>query len=221
MSEIKNSKVENKTPFLQRRITTNILLLVAASILVASFFLPYWEMHMQAPQYPEGLHLYTYLDGVKGDNAEINQLNHYIGMGNIDAAAEFERSIAWIAILSLAVGGVLVGVIGFKIRQIFYLPPVLFILGFLADFSYRMYDFGYNLDPKAAIKLDPFMPTLVGTGKIGQFVTTAYFSTGFWMAVASCCIFIFALFNKRAKCQGCEDRFKCKVLCDNKRYATK
>lgn len=218
MSEPFVLDLSNKTPFFQRRLTTNILIIVAAIILVASFFMPYWEMHMMAPQYPEGLHVYTYLNEVKGDTAEINQLNHYIGMGNIENAAEFERSIAWVAILSLAIGGVLVGAIGFKIRQIFYLPPVLFILGFLADFTIRMYDFGHNLNPDAAITLEPFMPTILGTGKIGQFTTTAYFSTGFWMAVVSCAIFLFALINRRAKCLGCENRFKCKVLCDNKRY---
>jgi len=138
-------------------------------------------------------------------------------MGDIDKAAEFERSIAWISILGLSIGGVLVASIGFKIRRIFYLPPVLFLLGFLGDFIFRMHQFGHRLDPNAAIDMEPFMPTIMGTGKIAQFTSTAYFSTGFWMAVVSCAIFLFALMNRRAKCQRCPDRHKCKVLCDNKR----
>lgn len=206
-----------KIPLLQRRVTTNVLMILGAILLVSSFFMPYWEMHLEAPQYPEGLHVYTYLNGVKGDTAEINELNHYIGMGKIENAAEFERSIAWMAILGLAIGGVLVGAIRFKISRLFYLPPVLFILGFLGDFTYHMYRFGHDLDPAAAITLAPFMPALVGTGKIGQFTSTAFFTSGFWMAVASCGIFLFALINRRARCLGCEDRMRCKILCDNKR----
>lgn len=218
MVENKNSKtIATRIPFLQRRITTNVLMIVGAIVLVSSFFMPYWEMHLAAPQYPEGLHVYTYLNGVKGDTAEINELNHYIGMGKIENAAEFERSIAWISILGLAIGGVLVGAIRFKVSRLFYLPPVLFILGFLGDFTYHMYRFGHELDPAAAITLAPFMPVIIGTGKIGQFTSIAFFTTGFWMAVVSCAIFLFALANRRARCLGCEDRLRCKVLCDNKR----
>ena len=218
---MKEDKAPNKTtsviPFLQKRITTNILMVFGAILLLSSFFMPYWEMHLAAPQYPDGLHVYTYLNGVRGDTAEINELNHYIGMGKIETAAEFERSVAWIMIMGLAVGGVLIGAIRFKMRRIFYLPPVLFILGFLADFTYQMYRFGHDLNPHAPITLTPFMPTLVGEGKIGQFTSVAFFSTGFWMAVVSCAIFLFALINKRARCQGCADRLGCKILCDNKK----
>lgn len=206
-------------PFMQRRLVINILMILGACVLVTSFFFPYWEMHMQAPQYPDGLHIYTYLDGVKGDTVEINQLNHYIGMGKIDDAAKFERRIAWYAILGLALGGLIVVALNFKIKRIFYLPPILFLVGFLGDIAYWMYRFGHDLDPSAPFSssIEPFMPVLMGEGTIGQFKTTAFFTTGFWLAVAATAIFTFALMARRAKCLKCEHRHKCKVLCDMNR----
>ena len=174
---------------------------------------------MQAPQYPKGLHIYTYLDHVEGNTREINIINHYIGMGKIDSAAKFERRISWCVILLLALGGVLVSSIRFKINRIFYLPPILFVIGFLADFTYWMYRFGHNLNPNAPITfVKPFMPTLFGTGKIGQFMTTAYFSTGFWMVVVATFLFIFALIKRRAECQGCEHYNECEVLCNKSSF---
>lgn len=193
------NETKSEIPFFQQHLVIVALMSLGSLIMIASFFKPYWEMHLIAPQYPDGLHVYTYLDGVKGDTAEINELNHYIGMGKIESAAELERSIAWIAVLFLAIGGVIVGALRFNMHRIFYFPPFLFLAGFLADFSYQMYQFGHNLDPNAPIKLEPFMPSLLGTGKIGQFTSTAYFSSGFWMAFAACLIFLFALMNKRAR----------------------
>lgn len=207
-----------KVPFVQRRIVINLLMLLGAGLLTASFFFPYWEMHLKAPQYPDGLHVYTYLDGVKGDTHEINQINHYIGMGKIDDAAEFERRIAWYVVLGLSIGALILVALNFKVRRIFYLPPILFILGFLLDFLYWMYRFGHDLDPRAPFNsIEPFMPVILGLGKIGQFETTAYFSTGFWLAVISSVIFIFTLMTRRSKCLKCEHRHKCKVLCDMNR----
>ena len=193
------------------------MMLLGSALLLASFFFPYWEMHMQAPQYPKGLHIYTYLDRVVGDIREINIINHYIGMGKIDSAAKFERQVSWAAILLLTLGSVLVASIRFKINRMFYLPPVLFLLGFLADFIYWMYQFGHNLNPSSPITfIKPFMPTVLGIGTIGQFKTTAYFSTGFWMATAASALFIFSLTKRRVECQNCEHYHDCSMLCNRK-----
>ena len=210
---------EKSTPikFWQKRIILTAVMFLGAALLIASFFFPYWEMHMQAPQYPKGLHVYTYLDRVEGDVREINIINHYIGMGKIDSAAKLERRISWYAILFLALGSILVASIRFKINRIFYLPPILFIMGFLADFIYWMYQFGHNLNPSSPISfIKPFMPTILGTGTIGQFKTTAYFSVGFWMAVIATCLFIYSLAKRRVQCQDCEHHHACQVLCDRK-----
>ena len=74
------------------------LLLVAAAVLtLAVYFLPLWNLTMFAPQYPHGLQLDIYDHGLVGGNGgqdikEINLLNHYIGMRDLvaDDFTEFD-----------------------------------------------------------------------------------------------------------------------------------
>ena len=73
--------------------TPGFLLLCARVLLLVSLFLPYWNMELHAPQYPDNLNLIAYLNHLSGDVAEINGLNHYIGMRPLEEAAQFERSI--------------------------------------------------------------------------------------------------------------------------------
>src|SRR5688500_16437162 len=60
--------------------------------LAVSFFQPLWRISMEAPQYPAGLSLEIYAYKIEGGNegqhlAEINTLNHYIGMRSLDRQA--------------------------------------------------------------------------------------------------------------------------------------
>ena len=64
-------------------ITSRILVAFASGALVAVFFLPAWRIDLFAPQYPEGLTLNIWINGVSGDVDIINGLNHYIGMKHI------------------------------------------------------------------------------------------------------------------------------------------
>ena len=48
--------------------------------MIAAFFLPLWDIFLDAPQYPEGLQMQIWLDHLSGDTKTINGLNHYIGM---------------------------------------------------------------------------------------------------------------------------------------------
>src|SRR5574341_1491211 len=66
---------------------SRILILIAAVMLVPTYFFPLWEMTLYSNQFPEGLKLniYSYkLEGGKSefrdDLKEMNSLNHYIGM---------------------------------------------------------------------------------------------------------------------------------------------
>src|ERR1044071_6267354 len=67
---------------------------LAAVLLVASIFLPYWRLTLLAPQYPGGLRVEAYLDRLDGDVREIDGLNHYIGMPPLGEAAKIERSLS-------------------------------------------------------------------------------------------------------------------------------
>src|SRR3989338_4832605 len=56
------------------------LLMLAALLLMTSMLLPQWSMTMFAPQYPKGLQVSVYVNHLEGDMAEIDALNHYIGL---------------------------------------------------------------------------------------------------------------------------------------------
>src|SRR5210317_981713 len=79
-----------------------ILFVAAALLLLVSIFLPYWKMTLLAPQYPGGLHVTAYVNELTGDVAEIDGLNHYIGMRPLNEAAKLERSVSVFAIGALA-----------------------------------------------------------------------------------------------------------------------
>ena len=79
-----------------------VLLVVSAGLLYSTIDDIYWEMHLDAPQYDYrgGLDVVIYIDRMEGkdpvfdDLREINALNHYIGMRDLDEAAVLEREIA-------------------------------------------------------------------------------------------------------------------------------
>ena len=61
-------------------VTSRILVAFASGALIAVFFLPAWRIDLFAPQYPEGLTMNIWINGLTGDVDVINGLNHYIGM---------------------------------------------------------------------------------------------------------------------------------------------
>ena len=169
------------------------LVLASASLFVASFAFPYWDMRLKAPQYPEGLNVSVYLNHVEGDVHEIDLLNHYIGMSKLESAAPLEKRFAWFGILGLAAATLLVIPAGGRIYKLFYLVPPLFLGGFLGDLYFWMYRFGHVLNPEAPVHVQAFTPALLGEGKIGQFTTLAFFGTGFWMAFGASVLLLIVL----------------------------
>ncbi|MFO0839935.1 MAG: cytochrome C [Phycisphaerae bacterium] len=191
---------ERRAHRLRYRLPT-ILLLVAGTMLGASYTQPYWKMTLHAPQYPKGLHVQAYLNRLVGDVKEIDGLNHYIGMRPLNDAAQFERATS--AMLIGAVALLLVGAILIHNwwAALLALPALLLPLGFLADLQYWLATFGTNLDPKAALSssIKPFVPPVLGVGVIGQFKTVASAGIGLWIAIASSLVVLIALwFHRRA-----------------------
>ena len=86
------------------------MLLAAVSLLLATtYFFPLWHIGLTAPQYPEGLGLYIWVNQITGvkphDLNSINGLNHYIGMKAIEPDAIPElRFMPWI-LAGLIAGG--------------------------------------------------------------------------------------------------------------------
>ena len=79
----------------------NVLLGAAAVLLLVSMFLPYWKMTLNAPQYPSGLSVEVFVNRMTGDVAEIDGLNHYIGMRPLGEAAQLERAVSMVAVAFL------------------------------------------------------------------------------------------------------------------------
>lgn len=182
-------------------ILPTMLLMLGAMLLVVSIFLPYWNMTLHAPQYPDGLHVRLYVNRMTGDVQEIDGLNHYIGMPKLEEAGKVERSFSLIAIGSLALLLMAAIFIHNPWAAVLSLPAILYPLVFLADLFYWLYTFGHNLDPKAPLSnsIKPFTPTLLGEGKVGQFNTTAMVDIGFYLAIlASLVILVGLYFHRRA-----------------------
>ena len=65
---------------------SKILVIIGALCLILTFLFPLWYIDLEAPQYPEGIGLDIWINKITGHNphdlANINGLNHYIGMKN-------------------------------------------------------------------------------------------------------------------------------------------
>ena len=79
-------------------------LALASVLLLVSLFQPYWRMVLHAPQYPKGLTVHAYLNRLEGDVAEIDGLNHYIGMRKLDEVAKLERELSIMAVTAVSPG---------------------------------------------------------------------------------------------------------------------
>ena len=163
------------------------LLLAAAVLLAAASLLPLWGMVLVSTQYPEGLRMVVYPTRIIGDLAEINALNHYIGMTPI--ADDFFVELRYLrpALLVLA-GALALAALARRARWM----PVLPLVGMIAMAAaglgvmrYRLWQFGHQLDPQAAITIDPFTPPMVGLNQIAQFASYSYFSWGFFLPLVA------------------------------------
>src|ERR671925_863152 len=92
---------DGSTHHLADYLLPSALLMLAALTLMISMFLPYWSMKMTAPQYPKGLRVNVYVNHLEGDMREIDELNHYLGMPELDKGGQLERSISFIAVAVL------------------------------------------------------------------------------------------------------------------------
>jgi copper chaperone NosL len=134
---------------------SRLLLLAGVAFLMLSYWWPLWQIKLVAPQYQEGLtlniHSWRIVAGNRGhDIAEINNLNHYIGMKPIREADFFE--MRWMPFI---IGGFVLftlraAVFGMMRYTIDLFAMFSYFGAFsLASFVYRMWDYGHSLDPKA------------------------------------------------------------------------
>jgi len=157
-----------------------LLLAVAALLLAAIYFFPLWNLTMFAPQYPDGLRLDIYSHKLVGGNndqdiKEINVLNHYIGMRDLvpEDFTEFKWLPFVVGIIALLyLRAAVLGTIGVLLDVL--VLNVYFSAFALWSFGYKLYEYGHNLAPTAAVKVDPFMPPVFGFKQLANFQVYSY-----------------------------------------------
>jgi copper chaperone NosL len=181
--------------------TPTVILWLARFALLVSIFLPYWQMKLEAPQYPDGLFVVAYLNRLTGDVKEIDGLNHSIGMRPLNEAAQLERTLSIAAIIALMLLVEGAAIIRTKWAALLTLPAILFPAFFLGDLYFWLHNFGQNLDPNAALSnaIEPFTPPVLGVGMIGQFRTIAWPGAGLILSgCASVLVIVGLFFHRRA-----------------------
>ncbi len=176
-----------------------LLLLGAALALLVTFITPLWNLTMFAPQYPDGLRLdifsYTLAGGRGGqDVREINVLNHYIGMR--DLMVEDFTEFKWmpfvigalaLLILRAAVHGTVAALVDVTVVFTYFGAFSLW------SFGYKMYRYGHDLAPTAAVKVPPFTPPVFGYRQIANFEVYSYPRLGTYAMVLAVLLLLAAL----------------------------
>lgn len=162
------------------------LLIGAALLVLLAIFLPLWGMTLASVQYPEGLRMVVYPTRITGDVTEINLLNHYIGMAEISDDYFVELKVIP-ALFGLIAGACLLAAL---VRRTWTLVLSLVLMAGAAVYGFwsmrtRLYDYGTNLDPQAAMQIDPFVPPMLGENVIAQFGTYSYFSWGTYLPMVA------------------------------------
>ena len=177
------------------RLSKPIIRLLALGASVAfglAMFLKLWVMTLISTFYYDGLHLNVYASKVTGDLSELNILNHYIGMMNIDNSLPELQWIPWvfriIVLLCLIIaiwpsrlivtGGIILIFVGLVITA--------------GDFYYRLYEYGHNFDPSAAIKVPVFTPKIIGDYTLANFSVTTGFGVGGYLTILGAILLIAA-----------------------------
>lgn len=171
---------------------SRILVLMAALVLGLGYVLPLWKIDLEAPQYPEGIGMRIWVNTISGTNPNdldnLNRLNHYIGMKEIvpDSIPEL-RFMPWILGGLICLGLLTALVRSRKLLLAWAAVFFLFAAVGLVDFYRWGYDYGHDLDPRAAIKVPgmAYQPPLIGSKKILNFTSHSWPASGGWIAIGS------------------------------------
>ena len=180
-------------------VTPRALILVALLLLMPAYVFPLWKLTMFAPQYQDGLRLQIYswkLDGGNNgqDVREINVLNHYIGMRDLDSSAFTE--FKWIPFVLGGLGLLFLrtAVLGHMAHLVDVVVLFLYFSLFsLWSFAYKLWVWGHDLAPTAAVKVPGFMPPMFGYRKIANFEVYSYPEMGSYALVAVALLLVAAL----------------------------
>lgn len=160
-------------------------MIIGILFLIPLFFLPLWNITLEAPQYPIPLgmdiHISKFADMHPHDIKNINLMNHYVGMQYIpETIPEFQ--IFPYVIGFMIVLGLIFGFMG-SYKLFFTWFVIMSILGLLGMYDFYMweYDYGHNLSEKAIMNFKNddgsvmgFQPPLWGSKDILNFTAHSY-----------------------------------------------
>ena len=195
MTSFLNGKLNNKG---------RILYVLAAILLGISLYFPWWTMVLEAPQYrgDRALTLSVYAHKLDGNIDILNTLNRYIGMMQIDEASFPElQVIPWFvgALIFLSILTALV-----RRNSLALATFAAFCISGAIGFSrmlHWLHTFGTDLDPRAAFRIEPFVPPIIGTHQLANFTTFSNFGLGAYLLGVVALLMIVALWRCR-QCDG-------------------
>jgi len=177
-----------------------VMILAAALLAMAIYVFPLWNLTMFAPQYSDGLRLDIYSYKLEGGNngqdvKEINILNHYIGMR--DLVTEDFTEFKWLPFVVGALGllylrAAVLGTVG-QLVDVLVLNAY-FSAFALWSFGYKLYSYGHNLAPTAAVEIPPFMPPMFGSKQLANFEVYSYPQAASYALGCSTLLLLAALF---------------------------
>lgn len=169
-----------------------VLFFLSAAALLTLFVFPMWQITLIAPQYPHGVTMYIWINKITGSEPgtlqNINILNHYVGMKNIEPDSIPELKYFQYIVGAMALIGMALAWTGKRSLWIGWLVllAILCTAG-MYDFYLWEYDYGHNLSPTAPIKIPgmAYQPPLIGNKVLLNFLAKSWPHTGGWFIVVS------------------------------------
>jgi len=158
-----------------------ILMIAAALGLLTLFLFPMWRITLIAPQYPDGVTMFIWINKLGGETAStiqnINILNHYVGMKFIEPESIPELKYFPYVVIGMALLGL--GAAASNKKGLFLTWGILMVILAAAgiyDFYLWEYDYGHALSATAPIKVPgaSFQPPLFGSKLILNFTAQSY-----------------------------------------------
>jgi copper chaperone NosL len=169
--------------------------------LAAAWFFPLWSISLTAPQYPEGLGLSIWVSKISGrmphDLTNINRLNHYIGMKEIEPVSIPELRYMPFILAALIFLGIMTGLVRRRALLLLWAAALVAVsLAGLADFYRWEYDYGHNLDSSAPIKVPgmSYQPPLIGSKRLLNIDATSWPAAGGLMMALGVALAVAGLF---------------------------
>ena len=196
------NKDRYKSPNIPKEDAGDLKKLIEDDMEISVATMPIWYVALEAPNYPKdafpnGIPVYYHFDGFSGDVHEMNTINHFIGMDPMKRGAPYLRALAPYALLFVALLLLFYIIYDSKILDLLMLIPITLPLIFLGFYTYWLYWFGHHMHKWGAFSIKPFMPTVFGDGKVAQFTTHSYPTTGFWILLAISIFSLLALISKK------------------------